>query len=325
MKIAGYNIGKKQIIIVGIIVVIIAIASMYSNAKKEKEKEARLAAAREEKEQSTTEKSTTEELSRSEQVQQQLVKKYGDAPEGFEWDKQGNLIALSDDESTPEDVMYYFLRSLSVLDFSTAQRYSDNSYVISSYQKYYTDQQESRTSYYNNFLRKQFKFSLESLEVLSIEDTAVFADGTEYITIKVNTLDLTDKDFWEADKDEIFQTMRTYEETETDNTKAKQYLYDYIYSKYEDGTVGKKESTLELILTKSNGEGWLVTGDGELNDLLQYNKGVDVAQYIINEYTDWYKDVVREESRMEREASKSSSDEDTTSSGQTSDGYVELE
>lgn len=317
MKIAGFNISKKMLIVIGVVIGIIAIMSAVSSNKKKQELEARREAAIAEKEKNNTSQSTetTTEMTRDEQLQQQLRKQYGDPPEGFEWDRRGNLIALSDSESTPEDVMYYFLRSLSVLDFSTAQRYSYKSNVISSYQTYYSERQEQRTSYYSNFLRKQFKSSLESMEILSVEDTAVFADGTEYITINLAVLDLTDKDFWLADKDEIFNTMRTYEETESDNTKSNQYLYDYIYSKYEDGTIGKKEHTIELILTKDNGEGWLVTGDGELSDLLQYNKGLDVAEYIKDEYADWYRDTTRQESRLAREREREARDVDNNKEG----------
>ena len=106
---------------------------------------------------------------------------------------QGHLIALSDESSTPEDVMYYFIRSLSILDFSTAQRYSKESSVVSSYIDYYSEISDSITDYYANFLRKQYKTSITSLEVISVADTADFEDGEMLITVNVRVLDLTDK------------------------------------------------------------------------------------------------------------------------------------
>lgn len=304
MKIAGFTLGKKHFIILGIIVGIIAIAMLSNHVKNKKEQErvqAEIAERDKALEDANKQQATTEyEFDYDAEIQKSLVKTFGEPPEGFEWDMTGNLIALSDDNSTPEDVMYYYVRSLSVLDFSTAQRYSEDSKVIESYSGYYSVVANALTDYYDSFLRKQFKLSLTSLEVLSVEDTAVFADGTEYITIKVACLDLTDKDFWLDDKDEIYQTMRLYDETETDSTKANQYLYDYIYSKYEDGTIGKKEHTIELVVSKrENGSGWLVTGDGELDALLQYKNGVDTAAYILNSYATWLRETQLKETQIE--------------------------
>ena len=303
MKIGGVNIPKKVIIIV-VVLLIIVFACKAAN-KSKAEKQAQLEAQQREQEiqemanQENQVADAYESYDYHSAIQESLVQEYGEPPEGFEWDMMGNLIALSDDTSKAEDVMYYYLRSLSVLDFSTAQRYSLNSTIIEGYQSYYSDIANQLSGYYSNFLRKQYKFSLTSLEVIEVKDVAVFADGTEYITVNIACLDLTDKDFWEEDRQEIFETMRVYEETETDSTKANQYLYDYIYSKYEDGTIGKKTYTIELVLTKNNGSGWLVTGDGELRNYLEYTNGVDVAEYIMNEYQEWYRDITLQESLLE--------------------------
>ena len=74
------------------------------------------------------------------QMQESLSRQYGKAPEGFEWSYTGELVSKGDDDSaTAEDVVYMFLRSLSILDLSTATRYSDNSEIISSYKNFYAD------------------------------------------------------------------------------------------------------------------------------------------------------------------------------------------
>ncbi len=305
MKLFGFEISKKVAIIAGIAIVGVAAFSGISANKAAKEKAARLAAIEAER---LKAKETKEPLDREAQLQAQLEKKYGKPPEGFKWNRRGELEALSDDTLSAEDVVYTFLRSLSILDFSTAQRYSDDSKVAETYQKYYGEVTKDRTNYYKAFLRKQYKLCLETLEINDVADTAVFADGTEMVTINISAIDLTDKDFWKKDKDEIYSQMRVFDETESDNVKKEQYLYDYIYNCYEDGTVAKTEHTVELVLTKENGKGWLVSNDSEVNAIISYEKGVNVAEYIEEGFDKWLAKTQREEAReaakREREAQK---------------------
>ena len=195
-------------------------------------------------------------------LQKNLVKKYGDPPEGFKWSVTGDLVAVGSDTMNAEDVLYTYLRSLSMLDFYTAQEYSEDSNVVSTYQDYYANY--GIEDYYDDFLRKQYKYALTTLEILQIGDTAVFADGTENVTVKLNMIDLTDKDFWLKDKDTLFDTLFNYKVYQDDDTKADQYLYDYIYNLYEKGSLPKKEVDVEIVLGKSAGGGWLVTNDKEL-------------------------------------------------------------
>ena len=301
MEIGGKKIGKKAIFVIAIVVVIIIISFISSKIKQKKADEEAERLAQEAQEeidrinQQGTETGVQEEYNFAKELQKDLVSEYGQPPEGFEWDMQGHLIALSDESSTPEDVMYYFVRSLSILDFSTAQRYSRDSDVVNSYIDYYSEISDSITDYYSNFLRKQYKTSLTSLEVISVADTAVFADGEMLITVNVRVLDLTDKDFWINDRNDLFDKMRVYTETETDDVKAQQYLYNYILSKYQDGTIGKKDYTIELKLEKNSdvstgSNGWLVTGDAELSAILQYENGVDTAEYIYKQFEEWLRD-----------------------------------
>lgn len=297
IKIAGFSIGLGQIIALALVVGVVLLSSWISAENKRKEDERRVAERMAELEAlKNMQGSGHAEVDVHAQVQESLRKKYGDPPEGFEWSYTGEPVPLAnDDEHNCEDVVYMYLRALSILDFSTAARYSDNSTIIADYQRYYDVVSESITDYYRNFLRKQFKSSLTSLEVLGISDVAVFADGSEYLTIKVFVMDLTDKDFWIEDRDELFETLRIYKETEDDVTKVEQAVYEYIFSKYEDGTVKKSERVIELVVSKQNNSGWLVSGDRELNAYLQYEQGVDVARFILNEFNDWYISVTLEE------------------------------
>ena len=294
VKIAGFTFGVVHFAILGVIILVIIISSAVKSEKEKREAEAEIARVQQELNRHKTTDTGTVDIHA--QIQQQLSEQYGQAPDGFEWDYTGNLVALgNDDDSSCEDVVYMFMRALSILDFSTAEKYSSDSKVVSDYKNYYSDVSNSITDYYSNFLRKQFKKSITSIEVTSISDKAVFSDGSEYVTLNLNVLDLTDKDFWLNDKDSLYSTMRTYKETESDDTKMKQYVYDYIYSKYEDGTIGKHPVTVELVVTKQNGGGWLVSGDGELNSNLKYENGVNTAEYIINSFEKWYQQTTLKE------------------------------
>lgn len=317
IKIAGFTFGKTQIIIFLVIIGIIVISSLVSkhNADKEATKRAEEAQAKVEAALAQSSTGDNTNLSIHDQIQQQLAQQFGDAPEGFEWGYTGELVPLgNDDEATCEDVVYMYIRALSILDFSTAERYSIDSAVIKDYQNYYGVVSNSITNYYDNFLRKQFKASLTSLEVESIKDTAVFSDGTEYVTLVVNALDLQDKDFWRGIEKDLWEQLRVYKETEEDDTKMEQYVYNYILDCYEDGTIGKRKYTIELVVGKGNGSGWLVSGDKELDAILTYENGIDVANYIIDAFEEWYMDTTLKEQIDEINNNITNSVEDNTQS-----------
>ena len=288
MNIGGFEINKTVFITICVALGAIAVFSIssYSSDKARKDA-AREQAQRDAEEAERLAAMQTEEIDYDAQLQQQLVEQYGPAPEGFKWDVLGNLVAIGTDAMTAEDIVYTFTRALSVLDFSTAQRYSIDSSVVSTYQNYYSEITKDITDYYEDFLRKQYKTALTSLEINDVKDTAVFADGTENVTLNIKVLDLTDKDFWRKDKKELFKNMRTYDRTEDDDTKKDQYVYNYLLKAYENGKVPKRSIDIELVVSKDNGGGWLVTNDGELNSTLSYEWGLDIAEYIKKEYDKW--------------------------------------
>lgn len=293
MKISGFKINKKMLIIIGVIIVIIIISSAIKNKKKEQEMIERENQINNEQSTTIDNSSNSEILDEHSALQAQLRERYGNPPEGFEWSEDGSLISLGNSDLNAEEVMYSYIRALSILDFSTAQRMSSNSQVYSKYSSFYEDVNDS--DYYSEFLRKQFKQSLVSIEILDVTDTAVLADGTKYITINLNVLDLTDKNFWEKDRQKIFDTLRVYSETESDSIKANKYVYDYVYNSYLNGSIGKRKVTIELVIGKTTGGNWLVTNDSELYRVLAYQEGVDVAKYIISEYSEWYTDTKDDE------------------------------
>ena len=287
MKIAGFEVSKKFIAIVVLILIVTGAFALSSSFRAKKEYNARMEEQEKKKQEAQEAAARAKNFDYEEALQATLVEKFGPAPEGFKWSITGDLVALGTDALTAEDVVYTFVRALSILDFSTAQKYSDESSVVAAYQKYYGVVTKKLTDYYDNFLRKQYKTALTSIEVKEIKDTAVFADGAETVTLNINVLDLTDKNFWQDDKEEIFDTLRVYDETEDDSAKKDQYIYNYILDAYESGKIDKRNIDIEIVLGKDNGGGWLVTNDNELNAVLGYEWGVDVAQYINSEYQDW--------------------------------------
>lgn len=305
LKLFGFEIGKKQIIIGGIIIAVIGGGLAYSSYKENKEYQKRL-----EEQQKAIEaqqqQSNEGVMSYEDAMQQSLVEQYGDPPEGFKWDILGNLVALSSDDMSAEDVIHTYIRSISILDFATAQRYASSSKIYDTYNNYYDEITNVVTDYYNQFLRKQYTFAIQSIENLGIESTATMADGTQVMSVKLNVLDLTDKDFWRDDMQEIYRQMRVFGESEEDDTKRDQYLYDYIYSKYEDGTIGKREVVCDFKVGKQRNGGWLITDDSELNAYLKYDQGNDIAQYIISAYNDWLQEttLAEQEAFLEKQLSE---------------------
>lgn len=284
MTIAGFKITKNHIITLAIVAGVIGLIGFKNSLEKKASEEDAKQKAKEaaEEYQRTHQQGTEFSYDYDAVLQKNLVKKYGDPPEGFKWSVTGDLVAVGSDTMNAEDVLYTYLRSLSMLDFYTAQEYSEDSNVVSTYQDYYANY--GIEDYYDDFLRKQYKYALTTLEILQIGDTAVFADGTENVTVKLNMIDLTDKDFWLKDKDTLFDTLFNYKVYQDDDTKADQYLYDYIYKLYEKGSLPKKEVDVEIVLGKSSGGGWLVTNDKELDAALGYDWGTDIAKFIQDEY-----------------------------------------
>lgn len=284
MTIAGFKITKNQIITLAVVAGVIGLIGFKNSLERKASEEDAKQKAKEaaEEYQRTHQQGTEFSYDYDAVLQKNLVKKYGDPPEGFKWSVTGDLVAVGSDTMNAEDVLYTYLRSLSMLDFYTAQEYSEDSNVVSTYQDYYANY--GIEDYYDDFLRKQYKYALTTLEILQIGDTAVFADGTENVTVKLNMIDLTDKDFWLKDKDTLFDTLFNYKVYQDDDTKADQYLYDYIYNLYEKGSLPKKEVDVEIVLGKSAGGGWLVTNDKELDAALGYDWGTDIAKFIQDEY-----------------------------------------
>ena len=304
MKIAGFNIGKKHLIIIGVVVLFALILAKCSSNSSEARHQEQLESAKQnsssdemiddnsDEEDDGNKNLDPEKLAKYDLEQQGYIKSLGFPPEGYIWNDEGKLVAASSNDDTPEDVVYGFLGNIRLLDFSTANRYASTSVTIDSYKSYYEDN-IGDVSTTTSFLRKLYKLSLTELEIVGVADTAVFEDGTEFVTVKVKGLDLTNKDFWKDDRDEIFKTLYSYSSSEKDNDKMLAYLYDYIYKKYSSGTIPKKEYDIELTLQKGINKGWLVSDDTNLYNVVTNPEGNNLYQYILDDFEE-YSDAVQE-------------------------------
>ena len=286
IKIFNFYIRKKTLFIaLGVLLVLVVIIK-YNQAKKQKELEQRMLA------QSAIGIEDMQEtgvwLSLEEQIQMQLREKYGIPPEGFQWDYQGNLVAIASiEDMSAEDIVYTYLQSIHMMDFATAQRVAAKSSIITMVDDYYSDVSNALVTTSDLFKRRLIKLTLDRMSIDGISNTIVQADGTYIFTVDVTCLDLSNKDFWRNDAQDIYQSMYVFDKTETDSTKKEQFIYDYIYDAYLNDACGYKSSNVDIMVGKANAGGYLVVDDTSLRKLLLYEDGVDVASYINLQYNDW--------------------------------------
>lgn len=215
--------------------------------------------------------------------QPEMVKKYGNLPDGYLWDLNGSLLSQGDKSMTAEEVVYAYMNGIKTLDFSSAQKYSRNSKVVQTYGSFY-DSKVPNVGYDDSFFRNIYKQALLSMQVKGIESNSVFAENKQVFTVVVEMLDLTDKDFWIKDKYEIYKSMMIY--GMEDSTKVDLYLYDYILNYYKSGEASTREVTFDLTLEKfiDLDTGWLVSIDSDVDNACKYNDGVPVVRYIKEMY-----------------------------------------
>lgn len=232
------------------------------------------------------------------QMQDDLIKTYGQVPDGYIWDIDGTLLSLGDPDMTAEEVIYAYLNGLRTLDISSAQRYSRDSMVISTYESYF-DETNRNTDYTDQFLRNMYREALLSMEIEGIENASVFAENMQVFTVRVKMLDLTLKDFWFDDKMEIYRNLRVYDSDQNDSTRAEMYLYDYISNYYSSDDAAMRETTFDLTVQRypDLNTGWLVSIDTDIDSACRYADGNLVVSYINEMYRDEGLDLLEEEDK----------------------------
>lgn len=220
------------------------------------------------------------------QMQNDLEISYGDAPDGYIWNMDGTLMSLGDKSMSAEEVVYAYINGLKSLDFSAVQKYSRDSVVVGTYSGYFSDIDKS-TDYNDSFTRNIYRECLLSMQVKGIENTSIFAENKQVFTIKINMLDLTQKDFWLEDKETIYKNLKVYSSDQSDSTKAEIYLYDYISNYYASEDADRRDVTFDLTLQKypDLDTGWLVSVDTDVDSACRYADGKLVVNYINEEFS----------------------------------------
>lgn len=220
------------------------------------------------------------------QMQNDLEISYGDAPDGYIWNMDGTLMSLGDKSMSAEEVVYAYINGLKSLDFSAVQKYSRDSVVVGTYSGYFSDVDKS-TDYNDSFTRNIYRECLLSMQVKGIENTSIFAENKQVFTVKVNMLDLTQKDFWLKDKETIYKNLKVYSSDQSDSTKAEIYLYDYISNYYASEDADRRDVTFDITLQKypDLDTGWLVSVDTDVDSACRYADGKLVVNYINEEFS----------------------------------------
>lgn len=218
-------------------------------------------------------------------MQKSLTNKFGVAPENYIWNTDGTLLSIGDKSMSAEDVVYAYFNGLSSLDFSTVQRFSRDSVVVEKYSGYF-DSKNKNTDYRDNFMRNMYRESLLSIQPNGIVNTTVFAENKEVFTVKVSMLDLTSKDFWLKDKEDIYRNLKIYRSDQSDSTKAEMYLYDYISRYYSSDEAERREVTFDITVQKypDLDTGWLISIDTDVDLACRYADGNLVVNYILDMY-----------------------------------------
>lgn len=227
-----------------------------------------------------------EQLSEAELLQQALIEVFGEPPVGFRWGESGDLVPISDESLTSEEVAWRYLQALSNKDFATAQKYAQSGRCVDTYNSFYgTDAYAT-----SDLIRGIYSEALGSLEFNGCKQNGVFANGRFVFTFTANMIDLSNKTFWEENSEEVFDTLRSYLVYENDSLKAENYVNELILQYYQSGEAETKEVKFDIVIDKVRLGGYLVSDDSSLDSICRYMNGTSVYQYIMEKYAEWISD-----------------------------------
>lgn len=262
---------KKMLAFIGVLVVILfLVGTTLSKGKPSKDDDK----DKKQKEVSTQQSYNTDEA--------RLNKKCGKAPSGFRWGEGCVTIATGQMGLSDEDVLYTYLRSLSLLDIETAEKYSYKTEVINSYSKMYSA--ETEYSFTNEFKRSMYTETLQSMVIQGIAKRAPFADKRRVITMNIQLIDTSDKDFWVKDKKKIFDNLNKYKISENDTSKAKEYLFKYVREYYGSDKSVKKTVEVPITVEQTTDGNWLVVNDSSLDAICKFQDGDTIVAYILEQF-----------------------------------------
>lgn len=281
---------KKARIALIVVSVIIAIGGLqaYSNAQERAKVQAEL-----DKEASeAVEVQEQEEMSVLDEEQYTLQQKFGDPGQGYAWTDDGEKRAQGDTNLKPEDVAYRYMQGLTKLQFDQVEKYAYPSTIIASFERLFDSKGEYDSTV--QFKGAVWKQVLSSMEILGIDNVITTANNKMVYTFNIRVLDLSYKTFWQEDKDKIFEDLKETTVREGDQTKIRNYLYDYVTTYYQSENPEMRTSKVNIILEKTQASGWIVVQDAEINALAQYaddDINAGVVGKIIEEFQDWYQEI----------------------------------
>lgn len=196
-----------------------------------------------------------------------------------------NCLVIDTNQEIPlmEEVGYLYIRALSNLDLETAFKYSYKTKILSKYQSFF--EKDTEFNYKLNFDRNLYKQALLSLTIQGVQDTVTLSPKQAAMTFNIEALDLTNKDFWVKDKEVIFNTLAKYRITESDTTKAREYLYNYILNYYSSPEAKKIQKSVTFKIEKVYRTNyWVITDDLSLDAVLSNHEGESIITYIMNQF-----------------------------------------
>ena len=308
----GFFGNKRNLIIIGIVLLAVAFfANGFVRRRQEEEKQRKIAELEQEYERQRQEEMGDVSDNMIINMQKDLIDSYGNLPDGYLWDIDGSLLSKGDKSMSAEEVVYAYLNGIRTLDMSMVQKYSRGSVVIDTYEGYF-DENDKNIDYTDQFMRNMYKEAMLSMQIKGVDNVSVFAENKQVFTVSVSMLDLTNKDFWLDDKDEIYTTLGIYDSDEADSAKADIYLYDYITQYYKSGRAVKRTVQFDLTVQRypDLDTGWLISIDTDIDNACRYADGKLVVSYIKEMFVDEGIDMLREQ-KEEEEGLNESLVEDT--------------
>lgn len=204
-------------------------------------------------------------------------------PDGFILTSACNLLPAGNAELTPEEVGFTFLRALTNLDLETAARYSYNSSVIRRFERFFDT--DNNYTLDQDFVRTLYSQALLTLVVHDVAHTATFPDGRVAITYNIEILDLLDRDFWLDDQEMLFKDLNQFLVTESDSTKAHEYLHEYLLAYYQSPEADTRFTTVTLTIDRVvDQDHWVVSDDSALDTLAQFVDRDSIVAHILLQF-----------------------------------------
>ena len=308
IKIAGFNLGKKHLIILGALIIVVIIIIFASKGKEEEQNQAVLdelgignntnvetsanpninvnPAGLTDAELAYLVRinyySGTGELSDAAREQLSFYRQKGDPGEGYIWNDEYNRVAISDASLMPQEVVEAYIQNIRFLNFAEANKYSTSQATTKAYQILYEDT-SGELDIFTSYQRKLYKLIYENIELKEVAVGAVFEDGTQHITVTLNSIDLQDKTFITGDvKIKLFEQLWNITQTTGDANQRKEIILNFLYDYYSKN-LPKKSFDITFVVKKST-NGWVISEDRALTNILTNADGVEASSYILEMY-----------------------------------------